>query len=212
MKMRSRSDKRRILNRWPYGSAQQSASPPSSQPQNTKVLRQEIHSNATVPRSRVKVQSVTFPSTGLILNSGLRPVSMRTCGRLHLQVGTRRECVCAPIYIFSFRRSSWGTAYDKNNLTGLNARTACIRAAALSCILHRPACLRGNSRARVQQVYSLMRTEGVSLLLQHVMAGKIKRASHVFASAFYFYTSGAWPLLGRAPTRLVRSTNIYKSM
>lgn len=84
------------------------------------------------PRSRVKVQSVTFPSTRLILNSGLRPVSMRTCRRLHLQVGTRRRCVCAPIYIFSFRRSSWGTAYDKNNLTGLNARTACIRAAALS--------------------------------------------------------------------------------
>lgn len=132
MKVRSRSDKRRILNRWPHGSAQQSARPPSFQPQNTTVLRQEIHTNTHDPRSRVKVQSVTFPSTRLILNSGLRPVSMRTCRRLHLQVGTGRECVCAPIYIFSFRRSSWGTAYDKNNLTGLNARTACIRAAALS--------------------------------------------------------------------------------
>lgn len=131
MKMRSRSDKRRILNRRPHGSAQQSARTPEF-PATKYESAQAGNTHQHEPRSRVKVQSVTFPSTRLILNSGLRPVSMRTCRRLHLQVGTRRQCVCAPIYIFSFRRSSWGTAYDKNNLTGLNARTACIRAAALS--------------------------------------------------------------------------------
>lgn len=95
----------------------------SFKPQNTKELWQETNTNMTVLRSWAKVQSVTFPSTCLIINRNLRPVSLQAFVWLHFRWG--REYVCAPIYIFSFLRSSWGTAYDKNNRTGLNARTAC---------------------------------------------------------------------------------------